>query len=304
MNSTRRQFLTMSASALAGLSLGRAAETNSPNWIDAHVHVWTPDTEKYPLAKGFDMSGLRSSFTPEELFSECRPHGVARIVLIQMSIYKFDNSYMLDMMRQHSGIFGGVAIIDENSPDLAPRMREFNEQGVRGFRLYANAKNAATWENSVPMKTLWEEAAANRQSICCLADPEALPALKRLCKKHPETPVVIDHFARIGMRGEIDQIQLDTLLSFADFENVAVKTSAYYALGKKKAPYTDLGPMIQQLRDAFGAKRLMWASDCPFQVEDGHTYRNSIALIRDRLSFLNEEEKEWILRKTAERIFL
>ncbi|WP_345736276.1 hypothetical protein [Prosthecobacter algae] len=27
----------------------------------------------------------------------------------------------------------------------------------------------------------------------------------------------------------------------------------------------------------------MWASDCPFQVDPGHTYKDSIALIRDRL---------------------
>jgi predicted TIM-barrel fold metal-dependent hydrolase len=82
-----------------------------------------------------------------------------------------------------------------------------------------------------------------------------------------------------------------------------VKTSAFYALGKKKAPYTDMGPLIHRLRDAYGAHRLMWASDCPFQVQEGHTYANSIALIRDRLDFLTPEDKSWMLRKTAEKVF-
>ena len=154
------------------------------------------------------------------------------------------------------------------------------------------------------MHAMWREAAENGQSICCLADPDALPAITHLCRKYPETPVVIDHFARIGMRGPVDQKQLDQLLKLADFKRVAVKTSAFYALGAKKAPYMDLGPMIRQLRDAFGAERLMWARDCPFQVEGGHSYRDSIALIRDRLQFLSGEERDWMLRKTAERIFL
>ncbi|MCB1091334.1 MAG: amidohydrolase family protein, partial [Verrucomicrobiae bacterium] len=87
------------------------------------------------------------------------------------------------------------------------------------------------------------------------------------------------------------------------FPTVHVKTSAFYALGKKKAPYEDLGPMIRRLRDAFGAERLMWASDCPYQVQQGHTYADSIALIRDRLDFLSAEDKAWMLGKTAEKVF-
>ncbi len=56
-----------------------------------------------------------------------------------------------------------------------------------------------------------------------------------------------------------------------------VKLSAFYALGRKRAPYTDLAPLIQHLFEAFGPKRLMWASDSPFQVQDGHRYAPSIA---------------------------
>ena len=300
---TRRHFITTGTCALTGLSLSRGVEIDAKGWIDAHVHVWPDETKKYPAAKGYRKSGLRASFTPEDLFAECRLQGVSRIVLIQMSFYQFDNSYMLDMMSKYKGVFGGVAIIDEKASNLAERMRKLKERGIRGFRVYANAKNASTWVDSKPMRAMWQEAAKNKQSICCLADPEALPAITRLCRKHPETPVVIDHFARIGMRGPVDQDQLDQLLKLADFKHVAVKTSAFYALGAKKAPYKDLGPMIRQLRNAFGAKRLMWASDCPFQVEGGHTYRDSIALIRDRLDFLTAEDKEWMLRKTAERVF-
>jgi predicted TIM-barrel fold metal-dependent hydrolase len=74
-------------------------------------------------------------------------------------------------------------------------------------------------------------------------------------------------------------------------------------LGARTPPYADLAPMIRQLRDAYGAARLMWASDCPFQVQEGRTYRDSIALIRDRLDFLSAEDKRWMLRKTAEKVF-
>ena len=175
MMTTRRQLLTTGAGALAGVCLAQDKDEDSPGWIDAHDHVWTPKTKKYPNARGRDRKGLRASFTPEELFSECRPHGVSRIVLIQMSFYGHDNSYMLDVMDRHKGLFGGVAIVDETAPDLAKRMRGLRRQGVRGFRVYANAKNASAWEQSNDMKKMWREAAKPRLSSCCLADTDALP---------------------------------------------------------------------------------------------------------------------------------
>jgi predicted TIM-barrel fold metal-dependent hydrolase len=46
----------------------------------------------------------------------------------------------------------------------------------------------------------------------------------------------------------------------------------------------------------------MWATDCPYQVDD-ETYEASLALVRDGLPFLNEAEREAILRGTAERVF-
>jgi hypothetical protein len=47
----------------------------------------------------------------------------------------------------------------------------------------------------------------------------------------------------------------------------------------------------------------MWESDCPFQVDPGHTYQESVDLISRRLDFLSAEDKEWLLRKTAESFF-
>ena len=36
------------------------------NYVDAHVHVWTPDTAHYPLAAGFKKDDMKPpSFTPQ-----------------------------------------------------------------------------------------------------------------------------------------------------------------------------------------------------------------------------------------------
>ncbi len=304
MNTARREFLMTTSAAAAGIATGCSTLPHNRGWIDAHVHVWTPDTVAYPLAEGYTKARMKpASYTPEELFAQCRPHGVTRIVLIQMSFYKFDNSYMVDMMKKHAGVFGGVAIVDESQAGVSGRMRQLAEDGVRGFRLYTNLKNSDEWAGSAGMAEMWKTGADEGLAMCLLADPDALPNVDKMCARFPETPVVIDHFARIGMRGSVDQAQLDQLLKLARFKNVHVKTSAFYALGAKMPPYTDLGPMIRQLRDAFGAERLMWASDCPFQSAEGQGYGSSIALVQDGLDFLSATDKEWMLRKTAEKVF-
>jgi predicted TIM-barrel fold metal-dependent hydrolase len=43
----------------------------------------------------------------------------------------------------------------------------------------------------------------------------------------------------------------------------------------------------------------MWESDCPFQVV-AHRYADSIALIRDRLDFLSQDDRDRLLCRTAE----
>jgi predicted TIM-barrel fold metal-dependent hydrolase len=303
---SRRAFLRSTIlAALAPASYAAGPAQKHQGAIDAHVHVWTPDTQRYPLAHGFSVRKdmKPASFTPEELFAQCHPSGVHRIVLVQMSFYQFDNRYLLDAIARYPGVFSGIGIVDETKPNVRGAMKALAAHGVRGFRLYATKRKAESWAHSAGMQEMWTYGGDSRLTMCLLADPGSLPAVERMCQAYRHTPVVIDHCARIGMKGHIRPQDLDALCRLAQYPQTHVKISAFYALGAKRAPYLDLGPMIRRLRDAYGASRLMWGSDCPFQVQDGHTYANSIALIRDRLDFLTPHDKHWMLRGTAEKVF-
>jgi predicted TIM-barrel fold metal-dependent hydrolase len=126
-----------------------------------------------------------------------------------------------------------------------------------------------------------------------------------MCAAYPDTPVIIDHLARIGIvnGGVIRDEDVDRLCGMAKHKKIMVKIGAFYALGRKQPPYTDLAPMIKKVVTAFGARRCMWESDSPFQVQGEHTYQASVDLVQRRLDFLSNEDKEWILRKTAEGFF-
>lgn len=274
------------------------------NIIDAHVHVWTKDVGHYPLAHGRTVDPVDPDFTAQKLLDICKPVGVARVVLIQAGEYGTDNRYMLDMIRLYPGTFAGVAVLDMERP-VGELMLAMKKDAVRGFRIVAHKTrpDIGTWLDRKPYHEMFDVAAHSGQSACCLIDAEALPALERMCVQFPITSVVIDHMARIGVDGTIRDANVQALCAMAQHDNVRVKISAFYALGKKRAPYDDLAPMIRRLFDAFGSRRLMWASDSPYQVQFGHTYRESLALIRDRCSFLSADDKDWLLSKTAEQVF-
>jgi predicted TIM-barrel fold metal-dependent hydrolase len=275
-------------------------------FIDAHVHVWTPDTDKYPLAAGYKKEDMKpASFTPEELFKHSKPAGVDRINLIQMSFYGFDNSYMLDMIHWYEGVFSGTAVIDPFGKDPAGLMGEMAKKKVRAFRILPKLSKEPPekWLKPEGYAKMFAAGAKNNQAMSCLIDPDGLPELDRMCKDYPDTPVIIDHLARIGADGTIRDKDVDALCAMAKHKQVMVKVGAFYALGKKKAPHTDLGPMIEKVVKAFGPERCMWESDCPFQVQDGHTYKDSIELVSKRLDFLKPADREWLLTKTAEKFF-
>lgn len=269
--------------------------------IDAHVHVWTADRARYPRAAG-ERSYEPDDFPPEALFVHSRPAGVRRVVLIQMSFYRFDNRYMLDVIRAHPGTFSGVGIVDPGMTGLAERMRDLRAGGVRGYRI-SPGSNPRGWLDSPEMAAMWRIGAETGQAMCPLLGPDALDSVDRMCARHPETTVVIDHLARIGANGTVVDADVRKLCALARHPRVHVKLSAFYALGKKQAPYTDLASLIRRVYEDFGPRRLMWASDCPFQVAGGHTYAASIGLIQQGLPFLTAGDREWILEKSAAAVF-
>jgi predicted TIM-barrel fold metal-dependent hydrolase len=305
-NISRRDVCKLGSAALLGATVvDSMAAQEDPGWIDAHVHVWTPSVDRYPLAASFQKENMQPpSFTPEELFAHCKPVGVKRIVLIQMSFYRFDNSYMTDVIREYPGVFSGVGIVDHESSELEMQVSMLAAQGVRGFRIHGSGDKVRQWTDHSRMAKLWSIAATQDLAVCPLINPKDIGGIEKMCERFQETKVVIDHFARIGIDGNIQSADIDALCRLARFPRVHVKTSAFYALGAKAAPYRDMLPVIGRLLESFGPQRLMWASDCPFQVQGNHGYEPSLALIRDAANdLLSATDKQWLLRDTAARVF-
>lgn len=290
-------------------AVSTAAPSARSGFIDAHSHVWTPDVKEFPLGSWTSKDQLKpASFTDSELMAIAQPAGVDRVVLIQHApYYGYDNSYMFDCRRRNPGVFSIVAMIDERKPDIAARLAKLFKQSVRGIRVgptkHADrtlVKDPPNWLKSNGMQTLWKCAGDQGVAICPLLGADFLPTLAPMCAKFPKTTCVIDHFGHVD---HTKKASIDKLLALAKHKNIHVKVSAFYKFGDKKAPYDDLVPLVTPVLEAFGADRLMWASDCPYQLNNGNNYHESVALVSKGLDFLKPSDRDAILRKTAERIF-
>ena len=94
--------------------------------------------------------------------------------------------------------------------------------------------------------------------------------------------------------------RFEQLLTYAKYPNVAVKWGHAPRLSREPFPYRDLLTQLRRVIDAFGVKRLMWASDFTVTT-DNHTYAESLFCLRCS-DLLSNNDKEWVLGRSVRKI--
>ena len=123
----------------------------------------------------------------------------------------------------------------------------------------------------------------------------------------PRTKAIIDHWGFFVQNGAIDEKSWEQLLSFAEFPQCYVKVSAVFRNVEPEIewPYLQLDERFVQLKEKFGANRLMWGSDYPF-VQQQCKYKKAISCMAEwPLSNKAFSEQDWafLFRGTAESLF-
>lgn len=264
--------------------------------IDPHVHVWKHDP-KYPFAEGARPPARDA--TPEMLLDLMKANGVARTVIIQVIHYKYDNSYVADVLKQYPKIFRGVARVDPLDPAAPDHLSRLTEQGFRGVRLSPAGDESGNWFRGPLMPPLWKRCRELKVPMTVLAPITRMPDVAALLEKTPDLTVVIDHMADCP----VDQpAELEKLIALQRFPNLFVKISHTWSLSRQPYPWLDAQEHVKRLYHAFGPQRLMWATDWPI-IETHAKYAQALTVVRDDMKFLNADDKHWMLSKTVERVW-
>lgn len=296
----RRRFMAASVAAAVVKASGTRPLSADPArlpLIDSHVHVWKHDP-RFPFAPGANVPPEDASV--ETLLELMRANGVARTVLIQVIHYRWDNSYLADVLKRYPRIFRGVCRVnpeDPGAPDQLSKLVE--EQGFHGVRLSPAATADGDWIRGPLMTPLWKRCAALNVPMTLLTPVTRLPDIAPLIEHRPELTVVIDHMADCPLN-DLQKLQLLTAL--ARYPKVFVKISHMWSLSKMPYPYADAADQVKRLCDAFGARRLMWGTDWPISLKQ-LPYAKAVDLYRNHLDFLSPQDHEQILFRTARSVW-
>ena len=266
--------------------------------IDSHVHIWKSDP-KYPWAKE-TTDPPKEDALPETLLELMKANGVSGTVIIQVIYYRWDNSYMFDVIRSHPGLFRGVCRVDPESSKAASDLARVRKMpGFAGIRLSPAPGPEGDWIKGPMMAPLWNLTRSLGSTMTLLTSTTRLPDVANLIQSYSDLDVVIDHMADCPLN---NRQELQKLLDLARFPHVYIKISHMWSLSKQSYPYLDTHEMVHRIYDKFGPRRMMWATDWPL-VQAYCTYAQALSLVRDELKFLNSEDKEWILGRTVERVW-
>jgi predicted TIM-barrel fold metal-dependent hydrolase len=224
---------------------------------DCHVHVFGVDAE-FPFVRS-------RSYTPPpasaaELLLLQRALHLARVVIVQPSVYGSDNSCTLDGMRRLGERARGVAVIDAATSNAA--LDEMQRAGIRGVRV--NLETAGETDPAAARRNLaaavervapfgWHVQVYTRLSVIARLSEE----IARL-----PVPIVFDHFGGARAEEGTGQPGFAELLALVAAGHAYVKVSAAYRSSGKAPAYDDVAPLAQALIAA-NPERILWGTDWP-----------------------------------------
>ena len=269
--------------------------------IDSHVHVWTLGSP--PFTHNDDMSTHRPDHPGlvEDLIRFMDLNKIDRTVLIQCMYHGYDNSYMCDCLRRFPDRLHGVALIDPVKPGAAEEMeRLYREHGVQGMRLYPIRDQDASWLSSDEQNVLWETAQRLGVPFTWFGRCHQIPLLEPILQRFPEVNVIVDHLGEPVLSEGLDG-NFRMLLEAAKYANLFVKATRIDGISEQPWPHEDVHPYVQAVYEAFGPERMLGCTGFPEDPQRGDAV--GFRVIEEGIDFLSEEDKEWILGKTADSLY-
>ena len=267
--------------------------------IDAHIHLWTQDVEKYP----WDPIGgyIPEESAPKENFlSVMDQSGVDRAVAVQPTPYGWDNSYLMDACPADEDRFKKIILVDPVSTSASEDLQSLVEKGADGLRVNLHINSIETWENDIFLGLI-DTAQTLEIPICFQLTPDYFPLIRSLAIQFNKTTFVLDHLGRPPKGSRPKDELFINLLRLAEFNNIFIKLSGLNYYSEETKPYRDTWALLHAAKQAYSAKRCMWGSDYPF-VNDHWSYEEHLETFKKRLGF-SGSDLEWILGKTAKSIW-
>jgi len=294
--------------------------------FDTHAHIISADTVKYPIGplNGRPQAVPKNPFHAGLLLQGMDEAGVSHACAVQRAfVYGTDNSYVLDVAREHSERLTPVVVLRADDASTPEALRTLAaRQRLGGLRLASSHYDHLDtgWFNSPAALQTWRTAADLHLPVAIIFPPSQLeyllPAIAVVAAMFPMLPIVIDHLginhrANLLVARERALNIPDPYLGPPDFaiseplRRLRLLPNVYFKLTsinfeRLEEDGVALSQFVRHCVAEFGAERLMWGSDIG-QSEGAYT--DLAAKARHATELLSEQQREQLLFGTAARLY-
>ncbi|MBS7540901.1 amidohydrolase family protein [Ancylobacter lacus] len=233
-----------------------------PGACDCHMHAYGP-ADIYPPAPASPFPPVAGG----EIAAYFRARallGLSRAVVVQPSVYGFDNRATLDAMAALGEDGRGVAVVP---PDVAEaELERLTALGIRGVRFFMIGGGALGWEH---LETLAAKVAAFGWHVQMQMDGRLLHEAEERLARLPGR-LVIDHNGKFLEPVGIDHPGFRALRRLVEGGRTFVKTSGVYETSRLGPPdYADVARLARTLIAAY-PERCLFATNWPHPSKPGN----------------------------------
>lgn len=292
-----------------------------PRLIDAHHHLWDLSVGRYPWLQGAvesadDPSGvgmLQRNYLVSDLLDDAAEVPLKASVHIEAAYDPSDPVAETRWLQREADRSAFPQAIVANAflerPDIEQQLdAHATAANLRGIRqmLDRDPYTGVTGETPLLTDSAWRRGLALLATRRLVFDlqvlPSQLPLAARVASEQPDVVFSLNHGGyHVQYSSEAEHLWQRGIVEMARCPNVVVKASGYDTVDSSWSQ-DGVDRYVNSLLDAFGADRVLFASNFPV---DRRTigYRRLVEMDRRATRHLNEDERDGFFYRNAMRIY-
>ena len=260
--------------------------------VDAQVHIWAANRKDRPWPDRH-KAHRDPPIEAEELLNTMQHSGVDRAILVPPSWEGERNDVCLAAAQKYPDRFAVMGRFDPTLPASRELIKDWKEQpGMLGLRFTFHRPFLQPLLTEGIVDWLWPQAEKAQVPIMIYLPQALMPLIDRIAERHPGLNLIMDHLGMTQGKGAEAFAGLQHLLDLAKRPNSAIKLSSIPMVMDEPWPYPSAIPYLKRVYEAFGPKRMFWATDwsrlpC--------SYHQSLTQYSEQSPWLSPSDKDWIL---------
>lgn len=283
--------------------------TRDSSIVDAHVHLFRAWSSGYPRVV-VDIFPRSSEARAEDLLAAMAEGGVSKAVIVALSGHY---RYLGECLERWPAVFSGIGVVEDSDPDPAGSFVSWRDRiGMAGMRTN-RIREPGEAEPTGRLADLLAALAEGGHPLWFYGDSDQLAGISLIAQRYPSLPIVLNHLGFCPTNVGVDELgrrrietalpppTLSTVLGLASHPNVYVMFSGQYAFSSEPFPHRDTNSTVTAIHEAFGAARMMWATDYPASIPFAG-YPEQLSLVDVHLPDLSGPDRARLIGGTTSEV--